>query len=180
MNSDLVYKKKYLKYKSKYTALQQQQMNVQEGGLGGIKAGMYLFIVDAAGYNAYINGIFNNMGLPTDDCLADSGTKIPQLLGPNSFFVPRNLGVTIGIASLNIGNNDVKRCGVNGEVISLNSTQFTRNTQNVDQLRIVAREVAGALFNKGKINQSQTPLTHFFVVDYNNLKSNRISFINPV
>ena len=175
MNSDLVYKKKYLKYKSKYTTLQ-QQMNVQDGGLGGIKSGMYLFIVDAAGYKMYNNGIFDTMGLPTDECLADRGTKIPQLLGSNSFFVPRNLG----IGALTIDNNDVKRCGVNGEVIPLNSTQFTRNTQNVDQLRIVAREVAGALFNKGKINQNQTPLTHFFVVDYNNLKSNRISFINPV
>lgn len=181
MNSDLVYKKKYLKYKSKYTALQQQQqqMNIQDGGLGGIKAGMYLFIVDAAGHGAYYNGIFNIMGLPTDDCLADSGTKIPQLLGPNSFFVPRNLGATIGIATLSIGNNDVKRCGVNGEVIPLNSKQFTRNTQTVEELRTIAQDVGNALHAKSKIGL-QTPLKHFFVVEYNNLKSNRISFIYPL
>jgi len=177
MNSDLVYKKKYLKYKSKYTALQQQQTNVQEGGLGGVKAGMYLFIVDAAGYGVYYNGIFNKMGLPTDDCLADSGTKIPQLLGLNSFFVPRNLGATIGIATLSIGNNDVKRCGVNGEVILLNSTQFTRNTQNVEELKKIAQDVRNAL---NGIKKLQAPLTHFFVVEYNNLKSNRISFIYPL
>jgi hypothetical protein len=180
MNSDLVYKKKYLKYKSKYTALQ-QQMNVQDGGLGGIKSGMYLFIVDTVGYNKYVT-IFDTMGLPKDDYLADSGNKIPQLLGNNSFFVPRSIvdgSLNLGIGTFNLGNNDVKRCGVNGEVIPLNSTQFTRNTQNVEQLKKIAQDVANALHNKGKIDQ-EAPLTHFFVVEYNDFKSNRISFINLI
>ena len=52
MNSDLVYKKKYLKYKSKYIALQ-RQLYAQEGGWPSFttfstksKLGIYLFFVD--------------------------------------------------------------------------------------------------------------------------------------
>ena len=92
MNSDLDYKKKYLKYKNKYIALQ-KEMSIQEGGFGwssfttnvsAYKQGVYLFLVSSP--QAY-NQLLDSMALPREQILKDSGVNIPQLLGQGCYYV---------------------------------------------------------------------------------------------
>ena len=96
MNSDLVYKKKYLKYKSKYTTLQ-RQLNVQEGGFSfsaikpsNVKSGIYLFFVTASQDYAKLK---DSMGLPMELFLRDSGVEISNKLGASCYYAEQKIDV---------------------------------------------------------------------------------------
>ena len=103
MNSDLDYKKKYLKYKNKYIALQ-KEMSIQEGGWGwnsfttnvsAYKQGVYLFLVNDPG--AY-DKLLNQLQLPRDEVIKDSGLSIPQLLGPGCYYAERKMDISGRVA----------------------------------------------------------------------------------
>jgi hypothetical protein len=180
MNSDLVYKKKYLKYKSKYTALQ-REMNVQEGGLSfssikpaNIKSGIYLFLVSNP--QNYYN-LLDPMGLPKEVYLRDSGVEISNTLGSSCYYAERKMDVRGAIIGTIAGNRNVqleqklelKQCGT-GQPVIINETQFTNATATITSVVPIA----------SVIRQQMQNLTHYFIVDYNSLKSNRISCLYPI
>jgi hypothetical protein len=179
MNSDLVYKKKYLKYKSKYTALQ-REMNVQEGGISfssikpaNIKSGIYLFFVTNS--QDYDN-LKDEMGLPKEVYLRDSGAEISNKLGSSCYYAERKMDVTGIIGSpfklsrnIEVQSLELKQC-VTGTPNVINGTQFTGRTSSL----IMVEEIA-------KIVKQQIPyLSFYFIVDYNSTKSNRISCLYPI
>lgn len=177
MNSDLVYKKKYLKYKSKYTALQ-KEMNVQEGGLSfsaikptSIKSGIYLFIVSGAADYAKL---LDPMGLPKEVYLRDSGVEISNTLGSGCYYAERKIDISGAIAgklgfTKETPNLELKSCET-GQLVSISGTQFTGATTNVTMVAQIASVIKQQIAN----------LTHYFIVDYNSLKSNRISCLFPI
>lgn len=180
MNSDLVYKKKYLKYKSKYTALQ-REMNVQEGGLSfssikpaNIKSGIYLFLVsNPQDYDK----LLDLMKLPKEVYLRDSGVEISNTLGSSCYYAERKMDVRGAIIGAIAGKREVqlgkmlelKQCGT-GQSVTINGTQFTNATTTLEMVAQIALA----------IKQQMQNLTHYFIVDYNSLKSNRISCLYQI
>jgi hypothetical protein len=181
MNSDLVYKKKYLKYKDKYTALQ-RQLNVQEGGAGwssfkalnpyssvtlkDTKSGIYLFLVDN---EIRYNALLDPLGLIQGKFLSDSNVEITRALGPTCYYVERKIKFTAGTLGWN-DTPEIKRCGQ-----TTNSTgkkiNFTTDINNVEGVMQIA----------AAIKQMIHELTHFFIVDYSNTtSSNRISCLYTI
>ncbi len=178
MNSDLVYKKKYLKYKSKYTALQ-REMNVQEGGISfgakpvNIKSGIYLFFVTAPQDYAKLK---DSMGLPLELYLRDSGVEISNTLGPTCYYAERKMDISGAIGSkfglsrtLESQSLELKQCGTGVSTI-ISGTEFKGNTTQLIQVQNIASVV------KTKISS----LAYFFIVEYNSIKSNRISCLYPI
>jgi hypothetical protein len=181
MNSDLVYKKKYLKYKSKYTALQ-RELNVQEGGAGwssfkalnpyssvtlkDTKSGIYLFLVDN---ESHYNVLLDPLGLINGKYLSDSNVEITRALGPTCYYVERKIKLTVGTYGLK-DTPEIKQCGQ-----IANSTGKKINfTTDINNLR-------GVMQTAAEIKQMIPALTHFFIVDYSNTtSSNRISCLYTI
>jgi hypothetical protein len=182
MNSDLVYKKKYLKYKGKYTALQ-REMNVQEGGVGlssfkafnpyssvtlkDTKSGIYLFLVDN---ESRYNVLLDNLGLIHGKYLSDTNVEITRALGETCYYVERKWKITAGTTGLN-DTPDIKQCGKiatsTGKKIG-----FTTDINNLNGFRQIAAQIKQQIFSQ---------LAHFFIVDYSNTtSSNRISCLYPI
>jgi hypothetical protein len=167
MNSDLVYKKKYLKYKSKYTALQQQQQQ-QGAGLvdlmsGKGKYGWYLFVTTNDGYRQLFD---RDLGFPVDGITLDKTNKICELLcriAPESFYIER---------SINILNNESKIVKCSDNSYTKTSPQFFYKS-HVDRLSISF--YVSALKTNGKVGNN----THWFIVDFDP-SGNRISTVFPI
>jgi hypothetical protein len=178
MNSDLVYKKKYLKYKNKYIALQ-KEMSIQEGGWGwnsfttnvnAYKQGVYLFLI---GNEQKYYQLLDSMALPREQVLRDSGIYIPQLLGQGCYYAERKMdvrgtivGAIAGTRGATLGNQplELKECGT-GTARIINETQFTNATTTKEAVAQIASVI-----------KKQMPTLHYyFIVDYNSRTSNRIS-----
>lgn len=176
MNSDLVYKKKYLKYKNKYTALQ-REMNVQEGGLSfsaikpqNVKSGIYLFFVnDPSKYNKLLDQFI----LPKDVFLRDSGVEISNELGVGCYYVERKMNVAgrlLGSVGVKIVPTiNLKEC-VTGTSIEIEGVDFTNKNESLESISVTL----------GGIKRKIQELTHFFIVEFNTAKSNRISCLRSL
>ena len=95
MNSDLVYKKKYLKYKSKYTALQQQQQGAGFGSLitGKGKFGWYLYLTTEAAYKKLFEP---DLGFPVAGITLDKTNAVSKILfaaNPRSVYIERTASI---------------------------------------------------------------------------------------
>lgn len=179
MNSDLVYKKKYLKYKSKYTALQ-REMNVQEGGISfsaikasSIKSGIYLFFVTST--QDYEN-LKDEMGLPKDIYLRDSGVEISNKLGSSCYYTERKMDISGSIGSkfglsrtVEKQSLELKQC-LTGQSVPITGTEFTGRTSSLVMVEEVAKTVGTTM----------PSLKFYFIVDYNARTSNRISCVYPI
>jgi len=180
MNSDLVYKKKYLKYKNKYIALQ-KEMSIQEGGLGwsafinpgSIKQGIYLFLI--SNQQQYYQ-LLDGMQLPQEQYLRDSGINIPRILGQGCYYVERKQRLaptyTIEVGNMKASNVDmqspIKQCS--DKVETGYTVPFTSMITNIQGVSSIANQV----------KQQLPQITHFFIVDYNTRTSNRISALFPI
>ena len=177
MNSDLVYKKKYLKYKSKYIALQ-RQLNVQEGGWPSFttlstksKLGIYLFLVnDPVKYKNLLDG----WELLKELYFKDSGSEISKMLGEGCYYIERKTNIIK--SDFKIGRFAVTKSFTlisckDGTEKNIPSEDFSNENNNIESIQNILS------LARSKDNN----LTHYFVVDYNALKYNRISclFIMP-
>jgi hypothetical protein len=172
MNSDLVYKKKYLKYKSKYIALQ-RQLNVQEGGWPSLttfsrksKLGIYLFFVyDRNKYEELLDG----MKLLKEEYFKDSGSEISKKLGQGCWYLERKmdvLGKFVGkLDEELVGKVILKSCASDSTVQEVKGARFKNEMTTINSIMPILRNIRYVL----------NELTHYFVVDFNALKYNRIS-----
>lgn len=188
MNSDLDYKKKYLKYKNKYVALQ-KEMSIQEGGfelmkpftnVSAYKQGVYLFLVHRP---EVYNNLLNQLQLPRDEVVKDSGLSIPQLLGPGNYYAERKMDI-IGRTIESYGwerskqTIDVRQCPAGTPtpiLIPKSSINFNVSITTFPQVQQIA-----SIIQQGLLGQSQGRVTHFFIVDYNSRMSNKISCLFPI
>jgi hypothetical protein len=181
MNSDLVYKKKYLKYKSKYTALQ-REMNVQEGGFGwgdvkvgaknlksgiNLKYGWYLYLTNEDAYNNLFADL--ELGLLHDDIISNKDRKICTQL------IEKNTNTQYVERSINVFSNtsNIISCATPDTKIVIKPQFFSKSHYNVNNIRQYLSEVSSN--NPNAINPSNT---HWFIVDYN-ATGNRISKLQP-
>lgn len=172
MNSDLVYKKKYLKYKNKYTALQ-REMNIQEGGVGfgtftsKNKYGKYLFFIPSS--DLY-KKLLDKWSIPSSDCLSDGGDIIPRLLGSTSYYIERKKNLLksnfkIGRLAISKGFT-LKNCAGLGD-IDIQGIDFSDENDGINSIQSILLAVKNKVPN----------LNHYFIVDYNSLKYNVISCV---
>jgi len=177
MNSDLVYKKKYLKYKSKYIALQ-RQLNVQEGGWPSFttlstksKLGIYLFLVNDV--NKY-NNLLDEWKLLKELYFKDSGSEISKMLGEGCYYIERKTNIIK--SDFKIGRFAVTKSFTlisckDGTEKNIPSEDFSDENKGANSIQNILN-----------LARSSFPsLTHYFVVDFNALKYNRISclFVMP-
>lgn len=179
MNSDLVYKKKYLKYKSKYIALQ-RQLYAQEGGWRPSfttfsfksKLGIYLFFI----YNTdkYYE-MLDDMKLLKEIYFKDGGKEISEHLGEGCYYVERKTNIidsgTKGEGRISITFNKsftLKSCK-GGKDIPFKGVEFSDKNVSFDSLNEILNAISS---NVPPIVPS---ITHYFIVDFNGLKYNRIS-----
>jgi hypothetical protein len=179
MNSDLVYKKKYLKYKSKYTTLQ-RQLNVQEGGFSfsaikpsNVKSGIYLFFVTST---QDYGKLIDNMGLPMELFLRDSGVEISNKLGANCFYAEQKIDIKGKLLSALDGMKNMDKVKLELKQCS------TGIPTNIQQIEFTGRTTALVMVDEiAKVVKKQIPsLNFYFIVDYNARTSNRISCLNPI
>jgi hypothetical protein len=164
MNSDLVYKKKYLKYKSKYTALQQQQ----GAGLGDLlvgkgKFGWYLFVTTLEGYQRLFD---RDLGFPVEGITLDKTNMICQLLkyiAPDSFYIER---------SINLLSNESK-------IFKCSDNSYTKTTPQFFYKSHVNRTTIGMYVSALKTSNRVGKNTHWFIVDFDP-SGNRISTAFPI
>jgi hypothetical protein len=199
MNSDLVYKKKYLKYKNKYTALQ-RKMNVQEGGVGwssfkalnpkssvtlkDTKSGIYLFLVNSKNY---YDKLSDPLGLIHGKFLSDTNVEISRALGETCYYVERKVKLTVGTYGRN-DIPDVKQCALPATSNTSIKVPFTTDINNIAAVRGIAQTIKTELNSKiielkqiSSEQKSSLQLTHFFIVDFSNgTSSNRISCLYPI
>jgi hypothetical protein len=172
MNSDLVYKKKYLKYKSKYIALQ-RQLNVQEGGWPSLttfssksKLGIYLFFINDK--RKYDNNLLDEWKLLKEVYFKDSGSEISKVLGDGCYYVERKTNILksdFKLGRLAVTKSFTLISCKDGTKIDIPSEDFSNENNGVSSIQNI--------LNLAKQNVSN--LTHYFVVDFNALKYNRIS-----
>ena len=184
MNSDLVYKKKYLKYKNKYTALQ-REMNVQEGGVTwssfkalnplspvtfkDTKSGIYLFLVDNA---SHYDKLLDPLGLIQGKYLADTNVEISRTLGQSCYYVERKIKATIGTYGWN-DIPDIKQCSLPATSTTGQKINFTTDMNSLSAFKGIAQQI--------KVMAQFSQLTHFFIVDFSNTTaSNRISCLHSI
>ena len=174
MNSDLVYKKKYLKYKSKYIALQ-RQLYAQEGGWPSFttfstksKLGIYLFFINNA---EKYDKLLDRMNLLKEVYFKDSGSEISNVLGEKCYYVERKTNIidsgTKGEGRISLTFNKLftlKSCKGDQD-IPFKDVEFSDKNVNIDSLKDILSAISS------KLNY----ITHYFIVDYNALKYNRIS-----
>ena len=179
MNSDLVYKKKYLKYKSKYTTLQ-RQLNVQEGGFSfsaikpsNVKSGIYLFFVTASQDYAKLK---DSMGLPMELFLRDSGVEISNKLGASCYYAEQKIDIKgkllsalDGMKNIDKVKLELKQCSTGISTI-IQQIEFTGRTISLELVNDIASVVKKQI----------STLNFYFIVDYNARTSNRISCLNPI
>jgi hypothetical protein len=172
MNSDLVYKKKYLKYKSKYIALQ-RQLYAQEGGWPSFttfstksKLGIYLFFVDDS--NKY-KKLLDSMNLLKEVYFKDSGSEISKILGDGCWYLERKmdvLGKVVGkLGEELVGKVILKSCANDSATQEVKESRFRNDMTTIESIMPILANIKRELPN----------ISHFFVVDYNGLKYNRIS-----
>ena len=172
MNSDLVYKKKYLKYKNKYIALQ-RQLNVQEGGWPSFttfstksKLGIYLFFIDES--NKY-NKLLDSMQLLKELYFKDSGSEISKILGEGCWYLERKmdvLGKVVGkLGEELVGKVILKSCANDSNTKEIKGTRFRNEMTTIESIMPILTNIKRELPN----------IRYYFVVDYNALKYNRIS-----
>lgn len=172
MNSDLDYKKKYLKYKNKYIALQ-KEMSMQEGGWPSFttfstksKIGIYLFFVDNP--DKY-NLLLDKMYLLNEMYFKDSGSEISKVLGQGCWYLERKmdvLGKVVGkFGEELVGKVILKSCANDSTFQEVRGQRFRYDMTTFESLQPLL----------ANIKRELPSITHFFVVDYNALKYNRIS-----
>jgi hypothetical protein len=169
MNSDLVYKKKYLKYKSKYTALQQQQQQ-QGAGFGSLitgkgKFGWYLYLTNET---AYQNLFDTDLGFPKQGITLDKTNMICKLL------CEKHQGSSYIERSINLLKNESKIVNCCIDTSTIVTPQYFFKAQ-------VNKATTNMYISGIKSNQSITGSgnTHWFIVDYDP-SGNRISDLFPI
>lgn len=173
MNSDLVYRKKYLKYKSKYTALQQQQQQ-QGAGLGSLltgkgKFGWYLYLTTEAAYQKLFE---QDLGFPVSGITLDKTNAVSKILfaiNSRSVYIERT-------ASVLTSNSKIMSCDPTNYIALASVTpEFSWrsmvNKPNINNFLIdIKPQTEGSNWYGN---------THWFVVDFDP-SGNRFSKVFPM
>ena len=182
MNSDLVYKKKYLKYKSKYTALQQQQQ--QGAGFGSLitgkgKFGWYLYLTTEEAYQKLFEP---DLGFPMPGITLDKTNAVSKILfaiNPKSVYIERTVSVLAN-------NSKIMSCDTNNyNALASVTPEFSwRSMVNKPSINnflfdIKPQVTSTIQTQTGSMNASWYGNTHWFVVDFDP-SGNRFSKVFPM